>query len=598
MENEKKESPKPNSEGKPQNMPAGADKAAARAKRKESKKQNKGAKKDVPKQNEIKTTNVPQPVTKPKSIIEVESVVKVEKNNGVIINNVEQKTSDAKVPAQDGPSKAELRSQRKALQEAQRLAKAAAKLSEKSSADIVKIVSDSSKKIDSNKNDTQPIKTPCENSENQESKADLRAKRRAIQEAQRQKKIETQAGVKAKVFNEKNKTSFEKSKEPIKTVFEKTKEPLKVGRMSTRKDSISVVTGGNFQKQVQLFNHLYLHHSTSLTKELTAVVGLHAAIIRLGAQYMSHNILGSNARCLALLSAIKHLVTDYRTPPQQEFCRSLEANLQSSTNYLQKCRPLAVSMTNAVRNIKWQLTQMDTNRSDKENKAILLDGIDTYINEEIGMADKAISLTVQAKIYNRDVILTYGCSSIVMKILVDAHKNGKVFKVIVVDARPLLEGRELLRKLVNAGLNCSYVLINAASFIMGRVTKVLLGAHSLLANGYVMSRAGTAQVALVAQSFNKPVLVCCETYKFCERVQTDSIVHNEIGDPDKLFATNTFEGKSPLANWKESRFVTPLNLMYDITPPHLVSAVVTELAILPCTSVPVILRIKPTELAL
>lgn len=116
-----------------------------------------------------------------------------------------------------------------------------------------------------------------------------------------------------------------------------------------------------------------------------------------------------------------------------------------------------------------------------------------------------------------------------MKILVDAHKSGKVFRVVVVDARPLLEGREMLRKLVNAGINCSYVLINAASFIMGRVTKVLLGAHSLLANGYVMSRAGTAQVALVAQSFNKPVLVCCETYKFCERVQTDSIVHNEIG---------------------------------------------------------------------
>lgn len=72
-------------------------------------------------------------------------------------------------------------------------------------------------------------------------------------------------------------------------------------------------------------------------------------------------------------------------------------------------------------------------------------------------------------------------------------------------------------------------MINATSFIMGRVTKVLLGAHSLLANGYVMSRAGTAQVALIAQAFNKPVLVCCETYKFCERVQTDSIVHNEIG---------------------------------------------------------------------
>lgn len=62
-----------------------------------------------------------------------------------------------------------------------------------------------------------------------------------------------------------------------------------------------------------------------------------------------------------------------------------------------------------------------------------------------------------------------------------------------------------------------------------QVSKVLLGAHALLANGSVMSRVGTSQIALMAQAYNVPVLVCCETYKFCERVQTDSFVSNELG---------------------------------------------------------------------
>lgn len=44
-----------------------------------------------------------------------------------------------------------------------------------------------------------------------------------------------------------------------------------------------------------------------------------------------------------------------------------------------------------------------------------------------------------------------------------------------------------------------------------------------------MSRVGTAQLALVARAHNVPVLVCCETYKFCERVQTDAFVSNELG---------------------------------------------------------------------
>lgn len=58
---------------------------------------------------------------------------------------------------------------------------------------------------------------------------------------------------------------------------------------------------------------------------------------------------------------------------------------------------------------------------------------------------------------------------------------------------------------------------------------MILGAHSLMANGYVMSRVGTSLIALVAKSYNVPVLVCCETYKFCDKVQTDAFVINELG---------------------------------------------------------------------
>ncbi len=150
---------------------------------------------------------------------------------------------------------------------------------------------------------------------------------------------------------------------------------------------------------------------------------------------------------------------------------------------------------------------------------------------------------------------------------------------------------------------------------------MLLGANALLANGYVMSRAGTAQVALMAKFYNVPVLVCCETHKFSERVQTDAFVFNEIGsftlvvtltisisnsqqnfslffrtgNPQDLVLKTGRYTSNEMQNWKSIPHLTPLNLRYDITPPELVAAVVTELAILPCTSVPVILRIKPSE---
>lgn len=69
------------------------------------------------------------------------------------------------------------------------------------------------------------------------------------------------------------------------------------------------------------------------------------------------------------------------------------------------------------------------------------------------------------------------------------------------------------------------------------------------------------------------------------------------GDPDLLVKSNLCSTKkSSLSNWRSKKTLNLLNITYDVTPADLVTAVVTELAILPCTSVPVILRIKPSEI--
>lgn len=62
------------------------------------------------------------------------------------------------------------------------------------------------------------------------------------------------------------------------------------------------------------------------------------------------------------------------------------------------------------------------------------------------------------------------------------------------------------------------------------VTSFLLGASSVFCNGAPYSRVGTACVAMVAKAFSVPVNVCCEAYKFHERVLLDSICSNELGN--------------------------------------------------------------------
>uniref|UniRef100_A0AAQ5XYT1 Translation initiation factor eIF2B subunit delta n=1 Tax=Amphiprion ocellaris TaxID=80972 RepID=A0AAQ5XYT1_AMPOC len=349
--------------------------------------------------------------------------------------------------------------------------------------------------------------------------------------------------------------------------------------------------------KVSLFSHL---HQYSRKAPLTQQVSIpstviHPAVVRLGLQYSQGIVTGSNARSVALLHAFKQVIRDYTTPPNEELSRDLVNKLKPYISFLNQCRPLSASMGNAIKYIKKEISNIPSQCKEEEAKSKLLNCIECYINEKIILAAKAIAKSAIEKISDGDVILIYGCSSLVNHILCEAFEKSRKFRVIVVDSRPRLEGREALRRLVQKGISCTYVLISAVSYVLPEVSKVFLGAHALLANGYVMSRVGTSQIALVAKAFNVPVLVCCETYKFCERVQTDSFVSNELDDPDDLIVTR--KGKTHLKDWQEVPSLGLLNLVYDVTPPDFVDLVITDLGLgmIPCTSVPVVLRVKNVD---
>ncbi|CAM6031542.1 unnamed protein product, partial [Sphagnum compactum] len=160
------------------------------------------------------------------------------------------------------------------------------------------------------------------------------------------------------------------------------------------------------------------------------------------------------------------MIRDFATPLQKELTRELENLLKPVVSYLKQCRPLSVSMTNALRYIRWQLTHLNGDDSDEMKKEALLDAIDTYIRDQIEKAQQAISISVQEKITDGDVILTYGCSSLIKHILEAARERNVDFRVIIVDAFPRHEGQEMLKRLVAEGIECTCVLINAVGFMM------------------------------------------------------------------------------------------------------------------------------------
>lgn len=235
-----------------------------------------------------------------------------------------------------------------------------------------------------------------------------------------------------------------------------------------------------------------------------------------------------------MLKAFQKAIEDYSAPLERTVNRDLIAKINSYVSFLIECRPLSVSMGNAIRFLKAHVTKLPPEITVSEAKASISSNIDRFITEKIVLADRTIVKHAVKKIRDGDVLLTYGSSSVVEMILLQAHELGIRFRVVVVDSRPKLEGQALIRRLVRNGVSCTYTHINAISYIMHEITRVFLGAASVLSNGTVYSRVGTASVAMVAHELRVPVMICCEAYKFHERVQLDSICCNELGMRYKL----------------------------------------------------------------
>jgi|TARA_R110002003_G_scaffold135_2_gene12488 translation initiation factor eIF-2B subunit delta len=264
------------------------------------------------------------------------------------------------------------------------------------------------------------------------------------------------------------------------------------------------------------------------------------------------------------------------------------------------------------------IIKIDPSTPENEAKRDLLEEIDIFIRERVTAADKLIRDLAATKIEPGDVVLTYAASSIVEQAIIQAHKAGIPFSVIVVDSKPLFEGKQLARKLANAGISVRYYLITGSSHAVKDATKVLLGAHAMMSNGRLYSRVGTALVSMLASAHSLPVIVLCQSVKFTEKVALDSIVGNEVAPAEELLSESERRELLPLKSllpiskneerggaenekadtadvlkWiEDSKNLHHLQVLYDVTPAQYINMVITEYGSLPPSSVPVVHRLS------
>ncbi len=121
-----------------------------------------------------------------------------------------------------------------------------------------------------------------------------------------------------------------------------------------------------------------------------------------------------------------------------------------------------------------------------------------------------------------------------------------------------------------AKLNIPTILVPDASIyaLMPRITKVVMGAHSILANGGLFAISGALLTALAAKAHSTPVVVVSGQFKFAPAW---NLYHD--------YASADFLGPGQVLSYDEEEYldkVEVLNPFYDYIRPDLVNLFITN----------------------
>jgi methylthioribose-1-phosphate isomerase len=161
----------------------------------------------------------------------------------------------------------------------------------------------------------------------------------------------------------------------------------------------------------------------------------------------------------------------------------------------------------------------------------------------------------------------YGTALAVVRAAVE---HGKRINVIATETRPLLQGSRLTAfELAHDKIPVKVIVDSAAAQIMSRgvVDKILVGADRILKTGHVTNKIGTLPIALSAKFYGVPFYVAAPVSTVDMATDPSMVVIEERNQREVLYVAGRRTGP---------RNVEALNPAFDITPPELVTGIVTD----------------------
>ncbi len=250
-----------------------------------------------------------------------------------------------------------------------------------------------------------------------------------------------------------------------------------------------------------------------------------------------------------------------------------ERALVEAVRRLRTARPTAVNLARGV----------------DRAAAVLAQGHEAVLAEALRVRDEEIHSSAEMARLGADLLLelagpaprvlthcnTGGLATVVggtaLAVVVELHRRGALSGVIASETRPLLQGARLTAwELGQLGIAYRVAVDGAGPFLMarGEVDAVILGADRICANGDVVNKVGSYAHALGAQAAGIPFVVVAPE----STVDPDTKTGNDVPIEDRGAAEVLAFGSAATA----PAGAAAVNPAFDVTPHHLVTAIVTD----------------------
>lgn len=249
-------------------------------------------------------------------------------------------------------------------------------------------------------------------------------------------------------------------------------------------------------------------------------------------------------------------------------------DLQNAKKILFATRPTAV-------NLGWGLEKVmniaKTGNTVEQIRELAVAEAKKIADDDIEI-NKAMGKNGSALFENNDTVMTHcnaGALATVaygtaLGIIRAARDSGKNVKVIATETRPVQQGSRLTAfELKHDGFDVSLIPDTAVGYSManGLVDKVVVGADRIVKSGHVFNKIGTYQVATMARQHGIPFYVAAPLSTIdLETKAEDVTIEMRKGSE----VTGVGENKTAPDD------IGVINPAFDMTPPELVSGIVTE----------------------